>query len=1138
MADLKVLMVADGARFNFGPRQNPTGPEDDNYFGVSTLCQALQNSTTPTFQVDFAHRRGYTFTGQTAEHEDCSANLTYPGDFVFALASPAAPHTVSADLSEYDVLWLIGDEGFNSGTTLATDSEITDPENIAIANFMEGGGGVFAVGDHDGIGAYMCGKLPRVRVMRRWFEWDHPQTDPASGQQFIPNWSAEGFDSAQPAKTDRNDTLRPDASDGQFYFFDQSDPTAQPLLDSTGAPLPSMTGPVHTILRDAVGAVIAQFPDHMHEGEATDFSTVASPPFNPNQSPGTPYKVTYTDANGHPVAFEEFPLTGGYQPQPEVIAYDSDTGHATFYQSGDAFRYATTQPKRRGVASVYDGHAVGVGRVVTGCTFHHYLDKNLIGDPGTASNTPSGLSVDGLTSPVVSGMQTFYVNVATWLARPDGSFVFLTLKNTFGKDEVSNAASHGQSFTNAFYVMIDGYTPNQVGAMPAITLSGPFAAAVTTAGFQQGAAIPEDAGSPDTPQRVLIPFTINTIPGSAFPTGAAPLVLVLEARATINGTPHSAEALFELVAGADPYFSNLGSDQGDEWYLSQDLRVFQAGPGAPSTPFVPYPSSGSAYDYITSLLAHLNNPVNGYTNGSTDPFATLSQANDLTEASSVTPNTQNFAVARVRLRGSSGTPASNVKVFFRLWEAASNDTDYDAQTTYVSTYDSANLPDKPLAAPGGLNSPLFASGPAGGGDYDPGVNQLNLTVGSSTAETWAYFGCYLDVYNNPAVTLIGTHHCLVAQIAYDGAPIVGSTGVTLSPENSDKLAQRNIQVTPSGNPGGPATHLVSQAFDLRSSVRVAEPVGTLAGYPDELMIDWGEVPRGSVASIYWPQADAIDVVRLAMLLQGTDLLRVADAHTVQCRVASRLTYVPIPYGAGANLAGLLSIQLPQGVRKGQEFQVVVRRISTRRTGKIQLPGTEVSVAAGKPILSTRSGRRPNKLASSRAAAPITRDWRYVVGTFKVTIPVELDDVLLRPEENTLAILKWRLQQMSTSDRWYPVLKRYVGDVSGRVAGFGGNPVTILPSPTGLPCGGGVPHPEPCPHDLEEFTGKICEVIYGCFGEFEGFVLDTCKTTRAFASRDRSIGELALRVCRDRLTVSVLTELGGHHRIVRILVKGF
>src|SRR5260370_11413598 len=101
---------------------------------------------------------------------------------------------------------------------------------------------------------------------------------------------------------------------------------------------------------------------------------------------------------------------------------------------------------------------------------------------------------------------------------------------------------------------------------------------------------------------------------------------------------------------------------------------------------------------------------------------TLSEANDLTGASSVTPNPYNFAVARVRLRGSAGTPASGVRVFFRLWTVASNDTDYDAQTTYVSTDDAAHLPAQPLPAPGGLNTPLFASGRSGAGDYGPGVN--------------------------------------------------------------------------------------------------------------------------------------------------------------------------------------------------------------------------------------------------------------------------------------------------------------------------------------------------------------------------------------------------------------------------------
>lgn len=1132
MADIKVLMVAEGDRFHFGPRQNTAGPEDDNNFSVSVVYSALQNSTTPSFQVDFAHRRGYTHAaGQPDSPEDCSANLTYPGDFVFALASPPAAHTVTTDLTQYDVLWLIGDEGFNGGVTLMTDQEITDPEKIAIAQFMAAGGGVLAIGDHDGIGADLCGKLPRVRAMRRWFEWDHPQTDPASGQAYTPNWSVSGFNAARPAQTDRNDTLRPDASDAQFYFFGQSDPTPQPVLDAAGAALAG--GQVHTVLRDAEGAVVASFPDHMHEGEATDLTSVASPAFNPNQSAGHPWQVTYTDAQGHPVSFDEFPIADGYQPLPEVIAYGSDSGHATFYTPHTGVPdYVATNAKRGGIVSVYDGRAAGIGRVVTGSTFHHYLDKNVLGDPGTAPNTPSEQSQAGLPNAVVAGMQTFYVNVATWLARPNRNFTFLTVKNTFGADEVADAAAHNQSFSNAFYLVIDGYTPNQVGPMPVVAFSGSFYA--TGVNLQRGAPIPEDAGQPNATQRILIPFTVQTIPNASFPaTGGAARVLVLEARVTIQGSPLSAEALFELVAGADPYFSNLGSSAADEWYLSQDLRVFQAGPGAPSTPFIAYPASGSAYDYITQLLDFLNRPANGYTDSTSDPFVTLSEANDLTELSSVTPNTQNFAVARVRLRGTAGTPASGVKVFFRMWESSSNDTDFDPQSTYVSTYDGSLLPDRPLPAPGGLNAPLFAGGRSGSSDYDPGVNQRDLVVGSSTVETWAYFGCFLDVYGNPGVSLAGTHHCLVAQIAYDGAPILGATGVTLSPENSDKLAQRNIQITPSGNPGGPPTHRVPQAFDLRPSLRTVLPITHALGHPDELMIDWGEVPRGSVASLYWPQAEAIDVVRLASMLYGTDLLRIGDRHTVQCRITSRLTYVPIPFGAGANLAGLFTIQLPQGVRKGQDFRVVVRRIGTRRVGDAVKPGAVFGAVAAKPQLSSRSGRLPDEIARLREGAPTARDWRYIVGTFQVAIPVGLDGALLRPEENALAILEWRLQHLSPSDRWHPVLKRYVGDVIGRVEGFGGDPGKIEPSPGGLPSPGG----KSCHDvDVEELTGRICEVIYDCLGAFEGFVLETCGARRTFASRERDIGELALRACHERLTVTVVVARGSHVRIVRILVR--
>ena len=51
------------------------------------------------------------------------------------------------------------------------------------------------------------------------------------------------------------------------------------------------------------------------------------------------------------------------------------------------------------------------------------------------------------------------------------------------------------------------------------------------------------------------------------------------------------------------------------------------------------------------------------------------------------------------------------------------------------------------------------------------------------------------------------------------------------------------------------------------------------------------------------------------------------------------------------------------------------------------------------------------------------NWRYVVGTFQVKIPVSRGDTLLRDEENTLAIMKWRLGQIATTNRWHPVLER-------------------------------------------------------------------------------------------------------------------
>ena len=99
--------------------------------------------------------------------------------------------------------------------------------------------------------------------------------------------------------------------------------------------------------------------------------------------------------------------------------------------------------------------------------------------------------------------------------------------------------------------------------------------------------------------------------------------------------------------------------------------------------------------------------------------------------------------------------------------------------------------------------------------------------------------------------------------------------------------------------------------------------------------------------------------------------------------------------------------------------------------------------------------------------------------------------------------------MSPSNRWYPVLIRYIGYIEGRVRGLGGDPDKIPPSPNGAPH---KPEP-PCDHLIER-TGKVTEVIYDCFGDFEGFVLCDCDEPHKFHTREPAIETIALRACRE------------------------
>jgi Pro-kumamolisin, activation domain len=757
------------------------------------------------------------------------------------------------------------------------------------------------------------------------------------------------------------------------------------------------------------------------------------------------------------------------------------------------------------------------------------------------------------------------------------TFYFQVNKGSFGLDEVQINATY--SNPTPLWLVLEGFTPNAViaaGIAPTVTSEGPPGIEVTVGGPQW-----EIATALDTPQRVYFPCSITfaasaiaSTPPGIFPAPGnppTPTQVLLVAPSFFMGAQllPAAETILTLEPGADPYFANFANN--GEFYLSQDLRVFTVTPGVNPAPIDGVISlndgpdhtawnTSAGYTYIKALLAHLNGQYNNPSGP--DPFTLFpDQTNALSGDSSVTPTTvnpanatknpyanYNFAVARVRLDGTPNTSSvANVRVLFRLFASQTSDTDFQPPT-YPSTNDSEGQPLVPQLGVGNVTIPFFATG-----NYDANsdhvqnidyvnssgqevtsINNQPVQIGYS-GQVWAYYGCYLNIYPTgntidlgsplgkvPVQSLLpSSHSCVVAQLIYDDAPAPTGPGVLQGPEYSDNFAQRNLQITFSDNPGPAAAHRIPQTFDTRPGP--AAGTGELENYPDELMIAWGDTPVGSVASIYWPAVGSAEVLALAKQFYSTHQLSAADAHTIQCVVPKGLTFVPIPAGTGENYAGLFSVDLPQTVITGQTFTITFRRISTYRAGTSPQP---------------EQPKIKRSAAAEFEKSPPMRNWRYVVGTFAVRIPVTTAKTMLPLEENTLSIMKWRLSQMSPPNRWIPVLERYIGLIEGRVRGLGGNPASIEPSPWGAY---GPPKPgESGEHGgrrRHEATGKVNGVIYDRFGDFEGFLLLTEEGhERGYHSREAEIEALARYAWVERAVITVVSEDHRPETPVKIILR--
>jgi hypothetical protein len=353
-------------------------------------------------------------------------------------------------------------------------------------------------------------------------------------------------------------------------------------------------------------------------------------------------------------------------------------------------------------------------------------------------------------------------------------------------------------------------------------------------------------------QTFMYPFTISFPNQKAFQALDAHQVAVItlsasltvpvpsgvdsQGNVTTTDIPLTCQANIELAKGEDPYLFDLNPSDPTSYptWLSFDLRIFTVTANQPHEMFsVPNPADASdAISYVQQVLQHLNHPALIKNGDSFDNALTQSEDQS---AVALFPTTDgepvlSFAVARVRITSSIATKIGPVRVFFRLFNAASTVSTFTEVGRGAGTYrwGTNGTPGHKIALLGvqdpGIFSAEYVTVPCFATERvnlqhaadmtkqtDP-PNALSITtIAGQQVDT--FFGCWLDVNRatpfliptppllasewdgpwTPTESLNGVvttarHQCLVAEIRFDDTPI--PTGATTA--TSDKLAQRNI----------------------------------------------------------------------------------------------------------------------------------------------------------------------------------------------------------------------------------------------------------------------------------------------------------------------------------------------------------
>lgn len=356
----------------------------------------------------------------------------------------------------------------------------------------------------------------------------------------------------------------------------------------------------------------------------------------------------------------------------------------------------------------------------------------------------------------------------------------------------------------------------------------------------------EDPALPvNLPQRFTYRYDVVFAPGTdAFDGIAAGGSRAARLRVTASdraGNRATVSEEIKLFLDANPFMRD-----GDVPWLSIDTRVVRLFEGDPLLGATL--SAGAPYTFIQQIVQNLNSGATGGGTFETLPTdAALEYATEIPNPSTGTSTpVHNFALAKIRLQATGG--AANVRAFFRLFRYTATNLTFDPDTGYRSHADGAGrivpLLGFETTAPGAplISIPFFAEprvplGTAMTAQTDA-TNVAGFPPGPAD-ERVMYFGAYLDI-NQPGSRLPATriaahsdggfaaaevqplrtlmtdaHQCMVVEVMYE--PDETQPGDT--PTSSDNLAQRNLVLLESDNPGSAITRTLEHSFEVHTGAR-------------------------------------------------------------------------------------------------------------------------------------------------------------------------------------------------------------------------------------------------------------------------------------------------------------------------------